>query len=354
MMAQYNRWSGRRCGSGRKHGLLYWQSCSLKRIPDCSLKKKGIVVGWLVWEVSWGFCRNENIASNVKWCNYRGWRSGNTAISKWCSRQARRFSVFQPLWNFTLREMGSERCKWWIKTAPKSSGSACGWPSTPMGSAGSEVRSYVRLFWINMLLSVCLCVCACIQVGILWDVFMWFSSLEGAHCGFLLQRVVTRRRIQPTDLFTTIFLLSCATSSSILGPAHCSGTTAWPSPDRKMTWGSMSRVASAFALICLGFMPKHPSFNTSRWTGEKLNNCCSLLYEALLHFIKPFRDNSHSRRELRTCFTIIKLMKLPSQFRVLQLHVCWNTLLDSGPKMLVYVSAAVSSNSSYLVFFFRL
>lgn len=56
MMAQYNRWSERRCGSGRMRGLLYWQLCSLKRIPNCSLKKKGIAVGWHIWEGSWGMC----------------------------------------------------------------------------------------------------------------------------------------------------------------------------------------------------------------------------------------------------------------------------------------------------------
>ena len=109
----------------------------------------------------------------------------------------------------------------------------------------------------------------------------------------------------------------------------------------------------AFALICLGFMPKHPSSSASRWRGEKLNKRCFLLPEALLHFIKPFRDNSRSRRELTTCFTIIKLMQLPSLFRALQLRVCWNAFLDRGPKMLGYVSAAVSSTSSYLLFFSR-
>lgn len=56
MMAQYNRLSGRRCGSGRKWELLYGQSCSLKRVPNCSLKKKGRAVGWHIWEGSWGMC----------------------------------------------------------------------------------------------------------------------------------------------------------------------------------------------------------------------------------------------------------------------------------------------------------
>lgn len=109
----------------------------------------------------------------------------------------------------------------------------------------------------------------------------------------------------------------------------------------------------AFALICLGFMPNHPSFNASRWKGKKLNNHCFLLREALLHFTKPFRDNSQSRRELTTCFTIIKLMQLPSLFRGLQLHMCCYTFPDKGPEMLGCVSAAVSSTSSYLLFFSR-
>lgn len=109
----------------------------------------------------------------------------------------------------------------------------------------------------------------------------------------------------------------------------------------------------AFALICLGFMPNHPSFNASRWKGKKLNNHCFLLREALLHFTKPFRDNSQSRRELATCFTIIKLMQLPSLFRGLQLHMCCYTFPDKGPEMLGCVSAAVSSTSSYLLFFSR-
>lgn len=38
----------------------------------------------------------------------------------------------------------------------------------------------------------------------------------------------------------------------------------------------------AIALICLVFMPKHPSSRASGWRGKKLNNRCFLLSEALL------------------------------------------------------------------------
>lgn len=54
----------------------------------------------------------------------------------------------------------------------------------------------------------------------------------------------------------------------------------------------------------------HPDGEERKWMS-----CCALLGEALLHFIKPFRDNSQFRRELTTCFTIVKLMQLPSLFR---------------------------------------
>lgn len=154
-----------------------------------------------------------------------------------------------------------------------------------------------------------LCVCMCTSwdsvrgsyvVFCSWRCLLWVSFEKGCH----QKDNITQRFIYH------YFLTSCATCSSLLGPAHCNGTIAWPSPHRKMTWGSLSRVtrvhpdfchlalglawpwdkcpvgtclplrltllglrwALAFALICLGFMPKHPSSNASRWRGEKLNN----------------------------------------------------------------------------------
>lgn len=106
--------------------------------------------------------------------------------------------------------------------------SACRWPCASMWSTRSEVRCYVRLFWINMLVSLCVCVCA--QMGSCMVFFSW-------RClGVFLSWFVTRRRALHTDLFTAIFLWSCATCSSSLGPVCCNGTIVCPSAHRKMTW----------------------------------------------------------------------------------------------------------------------
>lgn len=106
--------------------------------------------------------------------------------------------------------------------------SACRWPCASMWSTRPEVRCYVILFWINRLASLCVCVCA--QMGSCMVFFSWRCLLW-----FLLNWFVTRRALC-TDLFTAIFLRSCATCSTLLRPACCNGTTACPSPHRMMTW----------------------------------------------------------------------------------------------------------------------
>lgn len=70
----------------------------------------------------------------------------------------------------------------------KSSGSACGWPSTSMWSVRSEVRSYMRWFWINTLVPVCLYLCVCTgwdsvrasnMVFFSWRCLLWVSFEKG-------------------------------------------------------------------------------------------------------------------------------------------------------------------------------
>lgn len=62
--------------------------------------------------------------------------------------------------------------------------SACRWPCASMWSTRSEVRCYVRLSWINMLVSLCVCVWA--QMGscmvfFYWRCLLWFSLVLVCH-----------------------------------------------------------------------------------------------------------------------------------------------------------------------------
>lgn len=105
--------------------------------------------------------------------------------------------------------------------------SACRWPCPSMWSTRSEVRCYVRLFWINILVSLSVRVCA--QMGPCMVFFSWRLRVS-------FELVCHQKESIAHGFIYSIFLWSCATCSTFLGPACCNGTIACSSPHRRMTW----------------------------------------------------------------------------------------------------------------------
>lgn len=157
------------CGSGRKQGLLCWQSCTLRRIPNCSLWKKGKVVGWRIWERE---LKHVHSSPEIK----TQLQMPNGAITGGEDQLAQPFQIMQS----ADREIFS------ISSIPKPHLEGAGKQKVQTADQNSCESSGSACRWVLRCLVIC------------------------KTCGEILWENITHK------LFITIFLLSGAACSSLL------------------------------------------------------------------------------------------------------------------------------------------
>lgn len=258
------------CGSGRSQGLLYWQSCTLKRLPNCSLRKKGKVVGWHIWE---GGLRHVHSSPEIK----TQLQMPNGAITGGEDQLAQPFQIVQSAGRDIisissipkphLEGAGKQKMQTVDQNSCKSSGSACGWVLHFLVIC----KSCGEILWEN------------ITYKLLITIFLLGGAAAVAFCAWhsSLAEPSWEDDLGLPALPAAVVHLPCVTSH--LGFSGL-GTGALSVPvntsQKRLCWDFGCPLA--IALICLVFMPKHPSSRASGWRGKKLNNRCFLLSEALL------------------------------------------------------------------------
>lgn len=131
-------------------------------------------MGWHIWEGSWGMCiilqkwkhsfKYQMVplqGVNISWhSHFQMLQSAGREIFQYFDLSA---TSLWGSWEAEDANGGSKQLqKQW---------SACRWPCASMWSTRPEVRCYVILFWINRLVSLCVCVCA--QMGSCIVLFSW-------------------------------------------------------------------------------------------------------------------------------------------------------------------------------------
>lgn len=186
---------------------------------------------------------------------------------------------------------------------------------------------------------------------------------EGLLCGVLLLKVLVvgffRKELSSKGENNAQIYLSLLSHQAVLLAARCSGTTAWPSPHRKMMWGSLSHAASLhpdFCHLALGLpwpwdkcpvctwpYPRNGlcwvlmdsgTSSASRWRGEKVNELlCSALrsptafYKALQRQF-PVQKGAHNMLHNCQANAVAKSVQK-------HLQMCRKAFLDRDPEMLV-------------------